>query len=447
MKHTRPPVPVIIILILAVLIGGYFGVRALMNPGSTILSASGTIEAVEVNISPEIGGKVASVSVEEGDTVEKGDVLFRLDDQLLQAQRAVSAGSLELARAAAATADAAMASAQINYDLALNAARLEAAATRTSSWSAGNPEGYTLAGGYFSRADEISSAQVAVDAAKVASETASDKLMVLISNPTNKTFVEAEKRLANARSASIIAQEVLKRAKLGNNTDLRESAQTLFDEGKTELENAQAAYDDLKTSIEAGSIITARTNLAVSQERFQSAQDYLLTLQTGEFSPKLNAAQAVFHQAQAASDQAHLAVNQSEASLALLDIQVGKLTITAPTGGTILTSSLQPGEIVAPGAEVMTLGFLDNLSITVYVPDNLYGGLHLDQSASLTADSFPGETFAATIIHIADQAEFTPRNVQTIEGRTSTVFAIKLQVQDPGRKLKPGMPADVVFGK
>jgi hypothetical protein len=65
----------------------------------------------------------------------------------------------------------------------------------------------------------------------------------------------------------------------------------------------------------------------------------------------------------------------------------------------------------------------------------------------LTSDSFPGETFTATIIHIADQAEFTPRNVQTIEGRTSTVFAIKLQVQDPGRKLKPGMPADVVFGK
>ena len=46
-------------------------------------------------------------------------------------------------------------------------------------------------------------------------------------------------------------------------------------------------------------------------------------------------------------------------------------------------------------------------------------------------DSFPGETFTATVSHIADQAEFTPRNVQTTEGRTSTVFAIKLQVQDP----------------
>jgi len=63
----------------------------------------------------------------------------------------------------------------------------------------------------------------------------------------------------------------------------------------------------------------------------------------------------------------------------------------------------------------------------------------------VTVDSFPGETFTTTVSHIAEQAEFTPRNVQTIEGRTSTVFAIKLQVQDPDGKLKPGMPADVTF--
>jgi multidrug efflux pump subunit AcrA (membrane-fusion protein) len=93
----------------------------------------------------------------------------------------------------------------------------------------------------------------------------------------------------------------------------------------------------------------------------------------------------------------------------------------------------------------MTLGRLDNLTITVYVPEDRYGELSLGQSATMTVDSFPGETFTATVSHIAEQAEFTPRNVQTMEGRTSTVFAIKLQVQDPGGKLKPGMPADVTF--
>ena len=63
----------------------------------------------------------------------------------------------------------------------------------------------------------------------------------------------------------------------------------------------------------------------------------------------------------------------------------------------------------------------------------------------MTVDSFPGQTFAATVTNIADQAEFTPRNVQTVEGRSATVYAVKLKVSDPEGKLKLGMPADVVF--
>ena len=67
------------------------------------------------------------------------------------------------------------------------------------------------------------------------------------------------------------------------------------------------------------------------------------------------------------------------------------------------------------------------------------------QSAEVRVDSFPDLTFTATVVHIADQAEFTPRNVQTVEGRSSTFYAIKLKVEDPGGKLKIGMPADVAF--
>ena len=93
MKHKRPPIPLIIVLVLAVLVGGYFGIRALLNPAASALTASGTIEAIEVTISPEIGGKVAEVAVDEGAAVKAGDMLFRLDDTLLQAQRALSPSS------------------------------------------------------------------------------------------------------------------------------------------------------------------------------------------------------------------------------------------------------------------------------------------------------------------------------------------------------------------
>jgi len=71
--------------------------------------------------------------------------------------------------------------------------------------------------------------------------------------------------------------------------------------------------------------------------------------------------------------------------------------------------------------------------------------MNLEQEVSLKVDSFPGETFTGQVVYISDQAEFTPRNVQTVEGRRATVYAIELRVPNPEGKLKPGMPADVTF--
>jgi HlyD family secretion protein len=153
----------------------------------------------------------------------------------------------------------------------------------------------------------------------------------------------------------------------------------------------------------------------------------------------------VVNQAQAAYDQSQKAIEQAKANLSLIDAQIAKLTVFAPMDGVILTRNVEPGEFVQPGATALTMGDLSNLTITVYVPEDRYGQIKLGQQAEVTVDSFPGETFAAEVIHISDQAEFTPRNVQTVEGRSSTVYAIKLKVTDTEGKLKIGMPADVVF--
>ena len=93
----------------------------------------------------------------------------------------------------------------------------------------------------------------------------------------------------------------------------------------------------------------------------------------------------------------------------------------------------------------MTIGQLDKLSITVYVPEDQYGEIRLGDMALVSVDSFPDELFEAVVTRIADQAEYTPRNVQTEEDRKTTVFAIELSVDNPDWKLKPGMPADVSF--
>jgi HlyD family secretion protein len=64
--------------------------------------------------------------------------------------------------------------------------------------------------------------------------------------------------------------------------------------------------------------------------------------------------------------------------------------------------------------------------ITVYLPEDRYGGVSLGEQVQVSVDTFPGDQFVATVSRIADEAEFTPRNVQTEEGRRSMVFAVEL---------------------
>jgi len=145
-------------------------------------------------------------------------------------------------------------------------------------------------------------------------------------------------------------------------------------------------------------------------------------------------------------DQADAMVTEAETQLAVLDLQIDKLTVNAPMDGVVLTRSVQPGEVVQAGMTVMTIAKLDTLKITVYISEDRYGEVKLGDSATLSVDSFPGETFNATVTRIADQAEYTPRNVQTKEERQTTVYAVELSVENPDGKLKPGMPVDVTFG-
>ena len=447
MKHKKPPVPVIVLLIVAIMVGGYYGIKALTSKTTVKVMVSGTIEATEITISPEIPGKVAEVFVQEGAQVKTGDPLFRLDDSLLQGQRVIAVAALNTTTAASASAMAAIETARSNYNLALDAARLEAVTIRTMDWVSNTLSGYSLAGGYFTQQELLMAARAEVDAAQISLDAASDELKNSLASSTSKEFTDAEAELLASRLAEQTAQDVLVRSKISLNTDLINLAQVAFDQAKTETESAQTAYDVLRDSDAAQTIITARLKLSIAEERFESAQDHLLKLKFGEASPKLQAVTAALGQAELAAAQAEAAISQAEAQLALIDLQICKVMVLAPRDGVILTRSIEPGEMVSAAASALKLGLLDNLNITVYVPEDIYGTLFLGQAATLKVDSYPGESFSASILHIADQAEFTPRNVQTVEGRKATVFAVRLQVEDSSGKLKPGMPADIIFDK
>jgi HlyD family secretion protein len=126
---------------------------------------------------------------------------------------------------------------------------------------------------------------------------------------------------------------------------------------------------------------------------------------------------------------------------------VAKEEIRAYQDGVVLERLFEPGELATPGSTLLTIGDLYTLNLTVYVPEDRYGQIILGHPYSVTVDSFPGRAFEGKVTHIADQAEFTPRNVQTVEGRKNTVFAIRLTLANPGLELKPGMPADVNFSQ
>jgi multidrug efflux pump subunit AcrA (membrane-fusion protein) len=331
---------------------------------------------------------------------------------------------------------------------------------------------------YFSQSEQIAATQSEVDASQQALQEAQDNFDSIVKDLNNAAFVTAATRVSDARIAYLVANSVRDHAqatggkvspedvnvdlpalapaykikiaiakKLSGDSDVLDAANDALDAAKAELEESQNAYDSLLTSEAAERVRTARAELSVAQERYQTALDTLSRLKTGEYSPQVTIASTALEQAKAGLQHAETAVQQAEANLALLDAQMTKLTVYAPMDGVVLTRNVEPGEFVQPGATAFAIADLNNITITVYVPEDRYGQIKIGQQASVKVDSFPEETFTAEVIHIADQAEFTPRNVQTVEGRSSTVYAIKLKVSDSEGKLKIGMPADVSFEK
>lgn len=118
-------------------------------------------------------------------------------------------------------------------------------------------------------------------------------------------------------------------------------------------------------------------------------------------------------------------------------------SIRSPLDGVVLLRAADPGEITTAGGALLVVADLQTVTMTVYIPEAQYGQIYLGQILPVTVDSFPNKTFTGTVTRIADEAEFTPRNSQTVQNRKNTVYAVKLSISNPDLDLKPGMPADV----
>jgi HlyD family secretion protein len=420
-------IPIVIIVVVLGL-GAYW----LVNRASAQeqgLKASGTIEATDVTISPEIGGRVVEVLVTDGDDVSKDQPVVRLDDTLLQAQLKQVEANIQAAQAQQRAAQAQQQAAQANYDL--------------------------LKSGPI--AEQIQAAQEAVKTAEANVAGAHAQLAQMLAGPQAADLAAAEAAVSKAASDVTSAQQAYDGVVQGRATAKSYGVPggglgQMEEKMRAQLQAIQANYDvavkrlaQLKQGATKDEIDQARARVAAAEAQQAMAQAQLEQVQKGARTEQLTAAQAQIDAAAAQSDSAGAQTEAAKAQAEALQAQIDKLTLHAPLNGVVLKRSIEPGEFVSPGAGLMTVGDTSNLYITVYIPEDQYGQITLGQPVVVKVDSFPNETFTAKVTRIADQAEFTPRNVQTAEGRATTVFAVKLAVDNAGGKLKPGMPADVFF--
>lgn len=383
------------------------------------LYSTGAVEATQVRIAPEIGGKVSEVLVEEGDHVEAGQPLLRLDDAMLRNQRDQAQAGLAQAQAAVSAAQLDLEGAQQDYDSLFDHLDLATAMAL----------------------QELADARDAVDEAQ--------RRVNNLSSPGKETDIES------AQATVVLTKDKLDKAQ-EDFDDYADKPETNLVRASYQLRlaAAQAAYDDavrrlnnLEGSANDIDLSVARADLEVAQARQAQAESDYADLADGPDPDQLALAEDRLQLAKAQLEAANANVAAAQAALDSAGLQLAKAELLAPAAGTILYRNIQPGEFVSPGATIIVLAQLDELTITVYLPEDRYGEVNLGDQAEIEVDSFPGETFAASVTRIADQAEFTPRNVQTGAGRRTTVFAIELRLDDPAGKLKPGMPADVYFSR
>lgn len=406
-----------IIVLLAALGGGYwwFTQSKVEALGPAGLVGSGSIEADKITITTEIGGRIVAVNVDEGDEVAAGQVLVTIDPANLLAQQT--------------QLEAAVATARANL-LAVSAPPMVETVAAAEA--------------------QLAQAIAARDGAKTTWETA--QALVYAPREFQARISQAQARVTEAQQSLEMAQVTLKRAEIQ-----AEAA------SRNQSSHAALVQNDVaQQQLRAAQVGVQMNEVALDGARQQV--DLLVQLRDHplQLISQSNAARAAYQQAEAAVEVAkanllvakagptgediavaQARVAEAEAGLAAVQVQLDKLTLTAPRAGLIRHKAVSPGELAAPGVTLLELSDIDTVDVTVYIPETRIGQVQVGQPARVFVDAYPGDVFEGRVTFIAAEAEFTPRNVQTREERVNLVFGVKITLANPGHRLKPGMPADV----
>jgi multidrug resistance efflux pump len=484
--------------------------------GSSRLVASGNVEAEEVSVAAEMGGRIVEMMADEGNEVVAHQVLVRLDPTVLSAQRdqavaavsqaqaALEAARAELAKAQAGARPEEIASAQGAVDEARSGAN-----TAQGQLAAAKAESKVAQAQQLAAKAAKSNAEALVKAAQAEVDGAKAQLIA-----AQARVVQTEASLAQARTLDpmpgiVAAQVQLERATIALDdtqdeydkaldrpwqdqairdawTKRLKQVQLDFQLAQAQLDGARKAekahafslealaeqVDEAKAQVPQAGVEGAEARLAQAQAGVEAADAQVTQAQSGVEAAQaavtiadagIKTAQARLEQAQAALDllkagarpedislleanvaQAQALLSNAKAGLQVLDAQLGRLTLVAPVGGIVLERTVHVGELAASGAPLLSIANLDEVTLTVYVPEADLGQVSLGQRVEVTVDAYQ-DVFSGAVSHIASQAEFTPKNVQTQEERVHMVFAVKIRLDNADHRLKPGMPADAAF--
>jgi HlyD family secretion protein len=242
----------------------------------------------------------------------------------------------------------------------------------------------------------------------------------------------SELKRAEARAALALAQAQLDLMVAGTRAEDLQRARAQVREAQAVAEGAAA---DLKRiakvfaerSATPKQMDDAQANADRTAAALAAAQQNEAKLLHGNRQEEIRAAQAT--------------VELAQARLAQTEKAVADGVVTAPLDGTITTKTAEAGEVIAPGTPVATLARLDEVWLSIYIPETRLNGVKFGQQAYVEVD---GDTrrYEGVVTFIAPEAEFTPKNIQTPDERAKLVYRIKITLPNPAGVFKPGMPAD-----
>jgi HlyD family secretion protein len=378
-----------ILLILAVLaVAGFVWSKKFGRNDANRIRLSGNMELTQVDISFKTAGKLVERSVDEGDSVKKGQLVARIDQvqniKQKQAQQAsVQSAEMQLSQSATSVA---WQKDTLEADVELRRADIRQAQANLEQLLNG------------SRPEEIQQAEAVVADARTQSEQARldwDRAQVLYKNDDIST-----------------AQ--------------RDQYQARFNSTAALLRQAQERLALVKQGPRKEEIEAARAVLARAQAALKVSEANRLEVKRRE--EDLRARQAE--------------IDRARAQLGVTESQLDDTSVYSPVDGVVLVKSAEVGEVLGAGTTVLTIGDLDHPWLRGYIKETDLGRVKLGQEVKLTTDSFPGKTYWGRVGFIASEAEFTPKQIQTTEERVKLVYRIKIDVDNPQHELKSNMPVD-----